>query len=149
MNIRLFGCGKFQYLSIEKFDRQLTPKEDSFYRKHREVCFSCLRHEQQGLNAMNLLNSAAIEPEISEDFDANVLAGYRKSRKRVAITYWSPVFAGAALACLALLATLQLLSRSPINNWQQPGAPGADNRFYNQDAAATTPNLILHRELTR
>lgn len=149
MNIRLFGCGKFKYLSIEKFDRQLTPKEEGFYRKHREVCFSCLRHEQQGQNAMNLLSSASIEPEISEDFDAKVLAMYQKSRKRVAITYWSPVFAGAALACLALLATLQLLSRSPLNFMQNGGAKGADNRFYNQDQAATTPNLVLPRELTR
>jgi hypothetical protein len=149
MNIRLFGCGKFKYLSIEKFDRQLTPREDSFYRKHREVCFTCLRHEQQGLNAMNLIGSAAMEVEVGEEFNERVLIGYRKSRKRVAITYWSPVFAGAALACLALLATLQLLSRSPINMWHQAGAPGADNRFYNQDQAATSPNLILPRELTR
>jgi hypothetical protein len=147
MNIRLFGCGKFKWMSIEKFDRQLTPKEEDFYRKHRDVCFECMRYEQQGLNAMNLLSAGSIEPEISEHFDENVLEGFRRSRKRVAFTYWSPVLAGAAVACLALMATLQLLSRSPMNVWQKSGAQGADNRFYNQDPAATSPNLVLSREL--
>jgi len=136
-------------MSIEKFDRQLTPREENFYRKHREVCYPCMRYEQQGLNAMNMLSAGAVEPEISEDFDAKVLEGFRRSRKRVALTYWSPVLAGAAVACLALLATLQLLSRSPINVLQKAGAQGADNRFYNQDQAATYPNLVLPRELVR
>jgi hypothetical protein len=151
MNFRLFGCGKFKWLSIERFDRELSPKEDSFYRKHREVCFTCMRYEQQGTNAMNLLTAAAIEPEISEDFDEKVLRVLRKPRKRVAFSTLSPVFAGAIVAGLALVATLQLLSQSPIQLWKATpatGAQGADNRYYNKDQS-TFPSLVLPRELNR
>ncbi|MEA2554533.1 MAG: hypothetical protein QOJ65_2709 [Fimbriimonadaceae bacterium] len=136
-NSRLFGCGKFKWLSIERFDRSLTPKEDGFYRKHREVCFTCMRYEQQGLNAMNMLNSAALEPEISENFDERVLRNLRVSRRPVSLAYWSPAFAGAAVAVLALVAALQLLSRTPVQMNQ------ADRGAYNyqRDAQVIAPNL--------
>src|SRR5689334_23932767 len=98
MNIRLFGCGKFKFLAIEKFDRQLTPKEIDFYRKHREVCFTCMRYEQQGTNAMNLLSAAVLEPEISDNFDERVMRMLRKPQRRFSLGYWSPVLAGAAVA---------------------------------------------------
>ena len=148
MNIRLFGCGKFKWLAIEKFDRQLNPKELGFYRKHREVCFTCMRYEQQGTNAMNLLSAASIEPEISENFDERVLQILRRPQKRVALTYWSPVFAGAAVAGLAIMATLQLISGSPIKFWQPKGVVPAI-RYNDTDQAATSRNLILPREWTK
>lgn len=154
MNSRIFGCGKFRWLAIERFDRELKPKEERFYQKHREVCFGCLRYEQQGVNAMNLVSSAALEPAISEDFDARVLEKLRQSKKRVSIAYWSPAFAGAAVAGLALMATLQLLSRSPIHLFQNSGkilpAYNTPNNhgFYNSDQA-TIPNLVLPPEINR
>jgi len=146
MNIRLFGCGKFKWLAIERFDRQLNPKEDGFYRKHREVCFTCMRYEQQGTNAMNLLNAAAIEPEISEDFDDKVLRVLRQPKKRFALGNWSPVLAGAAVAGLALLATFEIMSQPSVKIWGTNLHQGADNRFYNQED--TLPNLVLP-EITR
>lgn len=148
MNFRLFGCGKFKYLAIEKFDRDLTPKEGDFYRKHREVCFTCMRYEQQGANAMNLLSSAAIEPEISENFDERVLFMWKRSQKRVALGYWSPVLAGAAVAGLALVATMQLISRAPIQPWNKSASQGAI-RYNDSDPQATARNLVLPREWTR
>jgi hypothetical protein len=147
MNFRLFGCGKFRYLAIEKFDRELNLKEQDFYRKHREVCFECMRYEQQGTNAMNLLHAAAIEPEISENFDERVLSMLRRSRKRVAITYWSPVLAGAAVAGLAIVATLQLISRSPIQPLNKSMSNGAYR--YNEDTGSTARNLILPSRAVR
>lgn len=143
MNFRLFGCGKFKWLAIEKFDRELTPREHDFYRRHREVCFTCLRYEQQGTNAMNLLGAGAIEAEISDNFDERVLRMWRKQPKRMALRYWSPVLAGAAVAGLALLATLQLITGSHINLWHQ--APNAQSTpaFNDSDRTATSPNLIL------
>ena len=150
MNFRLFGCGKFKYLAIERFDRELKPKESDFYRKHREVCFTCMRYEQQGANAMNLLNAAIIEPEISDNFDERVLRMLRKPQKRVALGYWSPVLAGAAVAGLALVATLQLLSRSPLNVWQPQGVqPAFRYNSEGADRAATQPTLVLPRESDR
>jgi len=144
MNFRLFGCGKFKYLAIEKFDRELNPKEQNFYRKHREVCFECMRYEQQGTNAMNLLHAATIEPEISDNFDERVLAQLLKPRKRVALTYWSPLLAGAAVAGLAVIATLQLISRSPVQPWSKTIKTVNQGAFrYNEDSAATTRNLTL------
>jgi hypothetical protein len=146
MNFRLFGCGKFKYLTIEKFDRELKPGELDFYRKHREVCYECMRYEQQGTNAMNLLHAAAIEPEISENFDERVLQQLMKPRRRVAVAYWSPVLAGAAVAGLAVVATLQLISRAPIPFHK---APNAGAFRYNEDTAATSRNLILPSRAVR
>lgn len=141
MNFRLFGCGKFKWLAIEKFDRELTPRELDFYRKHREVCFTCMRYEQQGTNAMNMLTSAAMEPEISDNFDERVLRMLRKQPKRLALNYWSPVFAGAAVAALAVVATLQLIARTPVGQWKQNPNQGAYR--YNEDSTATSRNLVL------
>ena len=150
MNSRMFGCGKFRWMSIEKFDRQLTPKEEQFFRKHREVCYPCLRYEQQGLNAMNMLTSGSLEPEISDDFDANVIRSLRTTApKRVGVAYWSPALAGAAVAGLALMAALQLLSRVPaINAEPVRGGHGAYNRYYNSDPS-TFPDLVLPSKIDR
>ena len=145
MNSRLFGCGKFRWLAIERFDRGLSPKEEVFYRKHREVCFTCLRYEQQGINAMNLLPSAALEPEISVDFDQRVLRNLypQRSPRRALVAAWSPAFAGAALACLAILAALQLFGKMPSPTLMPIHDEGAYNRFQNTSDPATTPNLVL------
>lgn len=147
MNFRLFGCGKFRYLAIEKFDRDLNLKEQDFYRKHREVCFECMRYEQQGTNAMNLLHAAAIEPEISDNFDERVLTMMRRQPKRLALNYWSPVFAGAAVAALAVVATLQMIARTPVGQWKQNPNQGAYR--YNEDTVATSRNLVLPFERNR
>lgn len=152
----MFGCGKFRWLSIEKFDRQLTPKEEQFFRKHREVCYPCLRYEQHGLNAMNMLTSGAIEPEISEDFDDKVLRSLRTTApRRVALANWSPALAGAAVAGLALAAALQLLGKVPVlnekQNLQNNGAYNRrieDIRFYNNDPS-TFPDLVLPEKIDR
>jgi hypothetical protein len=146
MNFRLFGCGKFRYLAIEKFDRELKPGEVEFYRKHREVCFTCMRYEQQSTNAMNLLSAAALEPEISENFDERVLQQYAKSRKNVAFVYWSPILAGAAVAGLAVIASLQLISRSPIHLFSNKQAPAMRYNDDQRDQLATSRNLILPHE---
>jgi hypothetical protein len=149
MNFRLFGCGKFKYLAIEKFDRQLNPRELDFYRKHREVCFPCMRYEQQGTNAMNLLTAASIEPEISENFDERVLRMLRTPQRRFEFRNFAPVLAGAAIAGLALIATLQLVTGSSISLWTPNGRPTPAFRYNDKEQAATQPNLILPPELTK
>jgi|SRR5579885_1452747 len=152
MNLRIFGCGKFRWLAIEKYDRELNPKEDSFYRKHREVCFPCMRYEQQGTNAMNLLSAGAMEVQVGDEFNDAVLRKLRtKPRAESALKTWSPVLAGAVVAGLSLIAAFQLMSKSPVNLWKAKPAQGADNRdirYYNRDAA-TYPNLVLPREMPR
>lgn len=140
MKIRLFGCGKFRWMAIEKYDRELSPRENAFYRKHREVCFTCMRFEQQGFNSMNLLRGGAIEPEISENFDERVLTELSKSRIRKPVFgYWSPAYAGAVLAALAVFATLQLATTT-TKSWKQDIKSGAYNYSNPQD---TLPNLII------
>jgi len=141
MKIRLFGCGKFRYLAIEKYDRDLSPRENDFYRKHREVCFGCMRYEQQGTNAMNLVRGAMIEPEISEGFDEKVLRALDKQPRRVVFGYWSPTYTGAAVAALAILATIQLVTGSGLNFYKGGPRQGAYNKF--SSSQDTLPNLVL------
>lgn len=143
MNWRLFGCGKFRWLSIERYDRELNSGEQRFYRKHREVCYQCLRFEQHGLNAMNLLSAGSLEPEIPVDFDERVLAELRKTTvPKTGFGYWTPTLAGAAVAGLAIVAALQLLTGPNVKLVPNNGPGSAFNKFHNSDPA-TIPILVL------
>jgi hypothetical protein len=142
MNWRLFGCGKFRWLAIERYDRELNQGEESFYRKHREVCFECLRYEQQGVNAMNLLIAASVEPEVSANFDEKVIRELRRTTvPRTSFAYWTPMVAGAAVAGLAIVAALQLLTGPNVKLVPNNGN-SALNKFHNSDPA-TMPILEL------
>lgn len=139
LNTRLFGCGKFRWLAIEKFDRNLNETEERFFGQHKGVCLPCYVYDQQSQNAMNLLGAATIEPEISEAFDESVMRAARLQRRRASVQAWTPAFAGAAVACLAIIAALQMISQSSVGAGDYQGT-GTAIRL--EDAAAL-PNLII------
>lgn len=142
MNIRLFGCGKFQWLAIERFDRDLSPREERFYRKHRNVCLPCLGIERQGHNAMHMLNAATLEMEISDGFDERVLRAVHRP-KRSLVRSLTPALAGAAVACLAIVAALQMIVASGEITWF--GGPGSAFERANDDTAQL-PQLVVKAE---
>jgi hypothetical protein len=123
VNFRLFGCGKYRRLMNEKFDRALSLRERGFMAQHRSVCTECRREETQGAFALNMLRLAAIEDEPMESglmFEERVLRRWRVQSTRESVRYWSPAFAGAAIAGLMVLAALQLVSG-------RPGIPSTSN----------------------
>ena len=137
--MRLFGCGKFRWLAIEKFDRNLNEAEQRFFGQHKGVCLPCYLYEQQSQNSMNLLGAAILEPEISEAFDESVMRAARLQRRRASVQAWTPAFAGAAVACLAIVAALQMIAQSAAG----PGSYRGAGTAIRIDEAAALPDLII------
>jgi len=111
VNGRVFGCGRFHKLTNELNDRELTDREEKFLESHRNVCPDCRRHESHSAFALNMLRAAALEPEPSPLFEERIIRKLQVQNVRLSLSYWAPAFAGAAIACFALFAALQMISR--------------------------------------
>lgn len=126
MKIRLFGCTKFGRLVSETQDRLISDRERRFMERHRAVCVQCRRKERDSDLALNMLRLAAFEVEAEPQFDQRVIRRHRLDNVREDIRYWSPTTWGAAFAVMAILAALQMVSRSsqlPVFH-----TPGSDAR---------------------
>lgn len=106
------GCGKFQRLVAERDDRVLDCREQNFIERHRLVCSPCHQSEKQFAAALNMLRNSTLEPESPPQFEERIIRRWRINRSRDRFEYWSPAFAGAAVACVAIFAAMQMISRS-------------------------------------
>jgi len=117
------GCSKFKRLTSEELDRTLTPKEDAFVQKHRSACDDCREVQVQSSLAMNFLRSATMDIDVHPHFDERVIRRLRVQTTRESIRYWSPAVAGAFIAGLAVVAALQMITRSAeLPHVRLPGA---------------------------
>lgn len=113
MRIRFFGCGKFGWLISEWEDRALTKKELKFLDEHRQVCSCCARREEATSLALNMLRESRLEPAAPQmSFDVRVIRRVRLQAVRLSMQYWSPAIFGAAIAAVALVSALQMLTRT-------------------------------------
>jgi hypothetical protein len=142
MNVRLFGCGKFSWLSSESLDRNLTEREMRFMEKHRAACHECAFEEKQGALALNMLRQASLEADSTPHFDERVLRLHRIRSVRASLGYWSPAVLGATIAVIAVLAGLQLVA----NSGRLPvfGGVGAETRRLDPDVPKF-PTIDLSR----
>lgn len=122
--MRFFGCGKFKRLANAELDRVLTSREDAFLQKHRQVCSECAQEQSQSSLALNFLRASAFEAvEVSPNFDDRVLRRFKVQTTRESLGYWSPAVAGAFVAGLAVVAALQMITRSAeLRHIKVPGA---------------------------
>ncbi|HTQ09014.1 MAG TPA: hypothetical protein VMI31_02980, partial [Fimbriimonadaceae bacterium] len=101
----------------------LTPGEEAFLHKHRQVCVECDDAASQSSVALNFLRAAAIEVEVHPQFDERVIRKLKVQRTRESLRYWSPAVAGAFIAGLAIVAALQMITRSSdLPHLRMPGA---------------------------
>jgi predicted anti-sigma-YlaC factor YlaD len=112
VKLRVFGCRKFRRLVSDALDRELSPGEGIFMGRHRSVCQTCRTVERQSSLALNMLREAAFESQPSIAFEDRVLRLWRVQRMRARVAYWSPAVFGAAIAGIAILAALQMISHS-------------------------------------
>jgi predicted anti-sigma-YlaC factor YlaD len=110
--MRIFGCSKFKKLASEALDRHLTPSEEAFVQRHRSACPECHDFQSQSSMAMNFLRSATIDVEVHPMFEERVIRKLRVQTTRESLRYWSPALAGAFIAGLAVVAALQMITRS-------------------------------------
>lgn len=107
-----FGCRKFRRLSSEQEDRELTARESRFFDAHRARCSACRIYHSQTHAALDVLRGAAFtEVELTPMFDERVIRRFRAQKVKESIRYWSPALAGAMIACIAIFATLAMVSR--------------------------------------
>jgi hypothetical protein len=112
MNLNMFGCKKFQKLSYDLRDRELTPKELGFLQKHETTCQECGKSMELASMALDMLKTQALEPELCPNFESKVIRQYRIELKRTSLRYWSPAVVGAAVAGLVVLAAMQMIAQS-------------------------------------
>jgi hypothetical protein len=113
VNLTLFACKRFGRLSSEARDRELHPREEAFLETHRYACAKCRASESNGVVALNMLQMAALEPQVDEfSFDTRVIRRLHVQSNRESVRYWSPALVGFAIAGVAVMAALQLVSRS-------------------------------------
>ena len=58
-----------------------------------------------------MLRGMAMEHEVSRAFDERVIRRLRVQTVKESLNYWSPAVLGAAIACLAVLAAMQMMSK--------------------------------------
>jgi len=121
--IRGRACGRFQRLSLEAHDRELSLREEAFLVTHRHACAACRLAETQGALALSMLRMAAIEPEAAPQFEERVLRRYRIQTVQQSLGFWSPAIIGACVAGVLVLAALQIVSNSArLPALRSPGA---------------------------
>lgn len=96
----------------EQGDRELSPREANFLALHREVCRPCERREIEGASALDLLRMGALQPEVRPQYEERVLRKLRVQTARDTWRYWSPALTGAAIAGVAIISAMQMVSRS-------------------------------------
>ncbi len=111
--------------------------------RHSIRCPQCRRFESSSSLSLNVLRSAALEPDIAPSFEDRVLRRLRVQSVKEGISYWSPAAVGASIACVAIFATLQIAAAPvDINNANLPD--GEARRMLDPDRPM--PSLVLEKK---
>jgi anti-sigma factor RsiW len=106
----------------------LSPRDQEFFDRHLNACERCRAEARLSAASLDLLRSAALEVEVTDSFEDRLVRLARNRAAAESLRYWSPALIGAALAGIAMLAALQIVTRGsslpPVN------VPGAETRRY-------------------
>ena len=138
MNLRL-GCHNFRCLSEVKDCRILTEAEERCLSEHRAQCKTCAAEEKQFSAALNMLRNSAFDAEPSAGFDDRLIRRVKVQQARGNVRYWSPMFMGATVAGLLVLAALQVVSTSSELPTFRFG--GRNPEVRNTNGASSLPNF--------
>lgn len=105
----MFACHRFW--KLRKRHDACSESDAKFLRKHRTNCAKCAQLEQAEMQSLEFLRGHRLDFESDETLDAKILSAVLVQR-RSAIGYWAPSAIGAAVAALAVMAILQVITRS-------------------------------------
>lgn len=109
------SCRRYRELADELVDRDLTPREASFYDLHHAACSDCREYEVQGALALNMLRDfAEVETDDSSRLTERIVRKARLQNIRGSFRYWMPALGGMAIGALMMMAVLQLVGQSDI-----------------------------------
>ncbi len=107
------SCRRFARALDRQHDGLDTDTDRRFIRSHRETCAECRAHEAALGAALNFLQHEEIRYEGEDEFERAVVRDWRLEKEaRKALRYYAPTALGAAVAAMALLAILQILTNS-------------------------------------
>lgn len=138
------SCRRFERLTNDALDRDLTDSELGFVESHRCRCSSCQHREESSAFALNMLRSSAVEPEVDDSYDRRLLRRFHTQTARDGFSYWSPVALGATLAMVGILAALHVAlapDKLPEHGTAASEARRADTGFPAVPDLPSTPKL--------
>lgn len=131
------ACRRFGRLLSEREDGELSARDQEFFDRHLSECERCRTEARQSAASLDLLRSAALQVEVTDSFEERLVRRARNRAAAESLRYWSPALIGAALAGIAMLAALQIVTRGsslpPVN------VPGAETRRYERPDPYTPP----------
>lgn len=131
------GCRRFSRLLSEREDGPLTPRDEAFLMAHRKACPHCQIEETQGAISLDLLRHSGMDVEVRPEFGDRVVRRALNGSTAESLRYWTPAFLGAAIAGFAMLAALQIVTRS--SQLPQVQVPGAETRRYERPTPYLPP----------
>jgi len=118
-----FARRRAERLIAESRDRELSPNEVAFLDRYPDLSASL----QKGNMALDLLKNLDWAEESSGiEFERRVVRRLKNQRTADGIKYWSPALIGAAVAAVALVAALQIITRA--NELPALNRPAAEAR---------------------
>lgn len=110
--IALTRCQRFRNLCEKRDCSDLSAAEQQFLDSHRSACARCAKEEYQFSLALDLLRDSSLETDPSPGFDERLMRRMQVQHIKGSVRYWTPVFLGAAVASLVVLAAVQVVSAS-------------------------------------
>jgi anti-sigma-K factor RskA len=96
-------------LMEESRDRLLSPSEQRIVARYPDVQSKLERANM----ALDLLRDSSMEPVTNGlEFERRIVRRLRNQRTSDGLKYWSPALIGAAVAAVALVAALQIVTRA-------------------------------------
>lgn len=92
---------------------EATPAQAEWLARHESACARCAEAAEGMQMALAGLRAAALDPEPSEGFDDRLAMRFELYRRSRTLRFWAPAIVGAALAGVAALAIVELLSTAP------------------------------------
>jgi len=112
VNLKGRACRRYRHLADEILDRDLTPREKSFFDAHEASCSACTEYERQGAFALNMLRSMDFDAPDSSRLTDRIVRKARLQHIRGGVKFWLPAFGGMAVGALMMMAILQLVGPS-------------------------------------
>lgn len=119
------GKARYLHLRAAELDRPLTARELRFVERYRSRHPECRLEDSLEEIGLDALRGLAVEdmPD-GTTFDRRVIRRWRVQSMKQTARYWTPAVCGAAVAAIALLAMLQILSSA--QNPKSLATPGAE-----------------------
>lgn len=140
-------CTKFKKLAGEQAERELSESQVEFLDSHRAQCQDCREYEASSFMSLNMLREATLEPEFNPNFEDRILRKLKVQTARSSIGYWSPAVVGAFVAGLAIVAALQLITRSA--DMPRMHFPGGEARNLAKPTNSLPFDPIISRSVDR